>query len=69
VHLWIVRPTPGSLILGYGFAVPIANRSQVSQASINVHAWFEANVMRKAEERFAFVFGPSISIGNVGTSF
>jgi hypothetical protein len=57
------------LILGYGFAVPIANRSQVSQASINVHAWFEANVMRKAEERFAFVFGPSISIGNVGTSF
>lgn len=57
------------VVAGVGFAVPIANRSQVSQASINVHAWFEANVMRKAEERFAFVFGPSISIGNVGTSF
>jgi len=59
------------VVAGVGFAVPIANRSQVSQASINVHAWFEANVMRDVEPntRFAFIFGPSISIGNVGTSF
>ena len=57
------------VVAGLGFAVPIANAGQVSQASINVHAWFEANVMAHAHERFAFVFGPSISIGNVGTSF
>jgi hypothetical protein len=59
------------VVAGVGFAVPIANRSQVSQASINVHAWFEANVMQHvpADSRFAFIFGPSISIGNVGASF
>jgi len=57
------------VVVGLGFAVPIANRSQVSQASINVHAWFETNVTTEKKDRFAFVFGPSISIGNVGTSF
>jgi len=57
------------VVVGVGFAVPIANRGQVSQASINVHAWLEANVMHNAPDRIAFVFGPSISIGNVGTSF
>ncbi|MDB4991628.1 MAG: hypothetical protein JWN04_6806 [Myxococcaceae bacterium] len=56
-------------VVGVGFAVPIANRGQVSQASINVHAWFEASVERDAVDRYSFVFGPSISIGNVGTSF
>ncbi|MDB4972786.1 MAG: hypothetical protein JWN48_1127 [Myxococcaceae bacterium] len=57
------------VVAGLGFAVPIANRGQVSQASINVHAWFEANVTPHAQDRYAFIFGPSISIGNVGTSF
>jgi hypothetical protein len=57
------------VVAGLGFAVPIANRGQFSQASINVHAWFEANVTRDAKDRYAFVFGPSISLGNVGTSF
>jgi hypothetical protein len=56
---------------GLGFAVPISNRGQLSQASINVHAWIEVNVMRDMEKdasRYAFIFGPSITIGNVGTS-
>jgi hypothetical protein len=57
------------VVVGLGFAVPIANRGQVSQASINVHAWFEASVMKEVENRYAFIFGPSISIGNVGTGF
>ena len=57
------------VVAGFGFAVPISNRGQLSQASINLHAWFEANAMRSVEgSRFAFIFGPSISIGNVGTS-
>lgn len=59
------------VVAGLGFAVPIANRGQVSQASINVHAWFESSVMKDIphDKRFAFIFGPSISIGNVGTGF
>ncbi|MET0341770.1 MAG: hypothetical protein ABW252_12270 [Polyangiales bacterium] len=57
------------VVAGLGFAVPISNRGQLSQASINVHAWVEINAMRDAEaSRYAFIFGPSISIGNVGTS-
>jgi hypothetical protein len=57
------------VVAGLGFAVPIANRSMPSQASVNLHAWFEYNVMREAEgSRYALIFGPSISIGNVGTS-
>ncbi len=57
------------VVFGMGFAVPIANRGQLSQASINVHAWGEVNVMRDAKDRLGFIFGPSISIGNVGTGF
>ncbi|HEX5659344.1 MAG TPA: hypothetical protein VFX59_19250 [Polyangiales bacterium] len=61
------------VVFGLGFAVPIANRGQVSQASINVHAWGEVNVMRETKsrdiDRLGFIFGPSISIGNVGTGF
>lgn len=58
------------VVAGLGFAVPIANRSLASQASVNLHAWLEINVMRDPEgSRFGLVFGPSISIGNVGTNF
>ena len=57
------------VVAGLGFAVPISNRGQLSQASINVHAWAEINVMRDSDiSRVAFIFGPSITIGNVGTS-
>ncbi|MFT3922767.1 MAG: hypothetical protein QM778_09550 [Myxococcales bacterium] len=58
-------------VIGLGVSVPIANRSAVTQASINVHAWFETDLSRNvdtASERFAFVFGPSITIGNVGAN-
>jgi len=61
------------IVAGLGFAVPIANRSMPSQASVNLHLWFETSAMRKDKgdetaSRFALIFGPSISIGNVGTS-
>lgn len=57
------------VVAGLGFAVPIANRSMASQASVNLHMWFETSAMRDARgSRFAIIFGPSISIGNVGTS-
>lgn len=57
------------VVAGPGLAVPISNRGMLSQASINLHCWFEVNAMRDAKgSRFAFVFGPSITIGNVGTN-
>ncbi len=57
-------------VIGIGVSVPIANRSAVTQASINVHAWLETDLSRNVDgsQRFAFVFGPSITIGNVGAN-
>lgn len=57
-------------VLGLGVSVPIANRSLVTQASINLHAWFEADITRSGSNdskgRYSIIFGPSITIGNVG---
>jgi hypothetical protein len=57
-------------VTGIGLSVPIANRSAVTQASINVHAWLETNLARDVDRggRYAFIFGPSITIGNVGVN-
>jgi hypothetical protein len=67
-------------VLGLGISVPIANRSLATQASINLHGWFEANItqsnskdsmgnsVKDSKGRYAFIFGPSITIGNVGVN-
>ena len=59
-------------VAGIGFSVPIANRSTPTQASINLHAWFEEDISHHAGEsqasRRSIIFGPSISIGNIGTN-
>ncbi len=59
-------------VAGIGLSVPIANRSLATETSINLHAWLEYEVSRTGDvpgNAIGFVFGPSISIGNVGTSF
>ncbi len=56
---------------GLGISVPIANRASPTQASINLHGWFEERISASGSDsgrRAAFIFGPSISIGNVGTN-
>lgn len=56
---------------GLGISVPIANRASPTQASINLHGWFEERISSSGPDsgrRAAFIFGPSISIGNVGTN-
>jgi hypothetical protein len=62
-----------ALVTGIGLSVPIANRSLATETSINLHAWFEYEISRdlggEPGSPFGFVFGPSISIGNVGTNF
>ena len=76
--------TPGfprtlAILAGVGVGVPIGNRGQSSQASVNLHAWI-AYELRDAyhlnpldatsplASRWSFLFGPSITIGNVGTN-
>jgi hypothetical protein len=62
-----------ALVAGPGIAVPIANVSHASQTSINLHGWFEYEVSREVlgqqGQSFGFVFGPSISIGDIGANF
>jgi hypothetical protein len=64
--------TQVSTVAGLGLSVPIANRSLATETSINLHAWFEYEVSRgwvgEAGNPIGFVFGPSISIGNIGTN-
>jgi hypothetical protein len=59
-------------VAGLGLSVPIANRSTPTQASINLHAWFEVDISHQGRDsqasRTAIIFGPSISIGNIGTN-
>jgi hypothetical protein len=64
--------TQVGLVAGIGLSVPIANRSTPTQASINLHGWVEEDISHTAGEsaasRRSIIFGPSISIGNVGTN-
>jgi hypothetical protein len=65
--------TQVATVTGLGLSVPIANRSLATETSINLHAWFEYEPSREISgapgSPFGFVFGPSISIGNIGTNF
>jgi hypothetical protein len=62
-----------AIVAGPGISVPIANVSRSTQTSISLHAWFEYEVSRSVlgqnGQAIGFVFGPSISIGDVGTNF
>ena len=64
--------TQAGAVIGLGLSVPFANRASSAQASINVHAWLEVDLTNNDETadagRLAFIFGPSISIGNLGTN-
>lgn len=57
-------------VAGLSLGVPIVNRQQITQTSINLHAWFEYEISRAIGGEgspFGFIFGPSITFGNVGT--
>jgi hypothetical protein len=64
--------TQVATVWGAGLSVPIANRSLATETSINLHAWGEYEISRAIGNEpgnpLGFVFGPSISIGNVGTN-
>jgi hypothetical protein len=55
-------------VVGLGLGVPLVNRAAITQTSINLHGWFEYEVSRgSAGSPYGFLFGPSISFGNIGT--
>jgi hypothetical protein len=71
-----------ALVAGLGLSVPLGNVNQPTQAAINIHAWAsytvggltgnlladDGTVIRTIDlNPWAFVFGPSITVGNVGT--
>jgi hypothetical protein len=64
--------TQVATVLGAGLSVPIANRASPTETSINLHAWGEFEPSRQlgagGGSPFGFVFGPSITIGNIGTN-
>ena len=57
-------------VFGLSLSVPIANVSRMTQAAINLHAWAEYEVSRRyiagAGNPWGFIFGPSLSFGDVG---
>jgi hypothetical protein len=53
--------------IGLGLSIPIANRLSLAEASINLHGWLEFPISRD-DHTPAFIFGPSISIGNIGAN-
>lgn len=69
-----------AVVSGLGVSVPIGNPNQPTQAAINIHAWMAYSLgTRKGQlldtmgqptstielSPWAFVFGPSITVGNV----
>jgi hypothetical protein len=76
--------TPGfprtlAMLIGVGVSVPIGNRGEPTQAAVNLHAWLAYELRSPTPENpnnpngpqashLAFLFGPSITIGNVGTN-
>ena len=75
---WDWRSTAGEsltqvgAVVGVGLAIPIAGAGSPTQASINLHAWGEQRITGSGPEAAstrAVIFGPSISLGNVGTTF
>jgi hypothetical protein len=67
-----------ALVLGFGIAIPLGNANQPAQAAINIHAWAAYSVGEHTVPRhegsteeytlspWAFVFGPSITVGSIG---
>jgi hypothetical protein len=59
-------------VVGLGLSIPIAGAGSPTQASINLHAWAEQRITGSGAEEAsqrAIIFGPSISLGNIGTTF
>ncbi len=72
-------PPTLAVIGGAGIAIPIGNRGEPSQAAVNLHAWIAYELRPDytymptptttlTASHWSFLFGPSITIGNIGTN-
>jgi hypothetical protein len=59
-----------ALVGGISVSIPIANWGRVSQAAISLHMWAEYEISRALQQNggspWGFIFGPSISLGDIG---
>ena len=66
-----------AIVLGLGIAIPLGNANTIAQAAINIHAWLAYSLGKNTAtdpetmqevtlNPWAFVFGPSITVGSVG---
>lgn len=67
-----------AIVAGFGIAIPLGNANQPAQAAINIHTWVSYSVGDHTVPRYegsseqytlspwAFVFGPSITVGSIG---
>lgn len=59
-----------AIVGGLSLGVPIANVSKTTQAAISLHLWAEYEVTRRyvrgGGRPWGFIFGPSLSFGDVG---
>ena len=74
--------TEVGIVAGVGLSIPLAGAGSPTQASINLHAWVEQRISEPTTALSttampnspnpsgrAIIVGPSISFGNVGTTF
>jgi hypothetical protein len=70
-----------NIVSGVGLSVPLGNVRQPTQAALNIHAWAAYRLGHKSAilssptgqvidtiqlNPWSFVFGPSVTIGNIG---
>jgi hypothetical protein len=59
-----------SVVAGLGLSIPVLNENTALQTSFNIHAWAEYSPTRDAdgESPWAFLFGPSFTVGKFSTT-
>jgi hypothetical protein len=66
-----------AIVVGLGIAIPLGNANTIAQAAINIHAWLAYSLGKNTTKDpdtnkevvlnpWAFVFGPSITVGSIG---
>jgi hypothetical protein len=76
-----VFPPTLAILGGAGVSIPIGNRGEPTQAAVNLHAWIAYELRSDysytngpsgspliTASHWSFLFGPSITIGNIGTN-
>ena len=74
----VVFPPTLAVLGGVGVSIPIGNRGEPTQAAVNLHAWvayelrgeytYTSGSSMITASHWSLLFGPSITIGNIGTN-